>query len=104
MIFCCPSIDFQATITLFHSKLLTFRFFAHVHAQPSHHHPGCHCPPNSTGTPLIHLLAQCHQPHSTFPSMSPGVTLMSTFMHMCTPDLGSTIHQGHHCSFPVDSH
>src|SRR5258708_17589934 len=25
-----------------------------------HHHPGCHCPPNSTGTPPTHPLALCH--------------------------------------------
>src|SRR5258707_6024073 len=32
-----------------------------------HHHPGCHCPPNSTGTPPTHLLALCH-PHQPPPS------------------------------------
>src|SRR5258708_3122124 len=76
-------------------------------------HLGCHCPPNLIGTPPTHLLAQCHQPHSTFPSMSPGATLMLTFMCTHTPDLGSTIHLRHHCStspllshhpFPFHSH
>src|SRR5258708_552886 len=32
-----------------------------------HHHPGCHCPTNSTGTPPTHLLALCH-PHQPPPS------------------------------------
>src|SRR5258708_10003332 len=32
-----------------------------------HHHLGCHCPPNSTGTPPTHLLALCH-PHQPPPS------------------------------------
>src|SRR5258708_13483901 len=60
---------FQSNLSTFHSNLFCFRFFARAHAPVLvlHHHPGCHCPPNSTGTPPTHLLALCH-PHQPPPS------------------------------------
>src|SRR5258708_7159975 len=60
---------FQSNLSTFHSNLFGFRFFVHMHAPilVLHHHPGCHCPPNSTGTPPTHLLALCH-PHQPPPS------------------------------------
>src|SRR5258708_6121304 len=60
---------FQPNLSTFHSNLFGFRFFVRA-CTPIlvlHHHPGCHCPPNSTGTPPTHLLALCH-PHQPPPS------------------------------------
>ena len=71
---------FQSNLSTFHSNLFGFRFFARAHAPVLvlHHHPGCHCPPNSTGTPPAHLLALCH-PHQPPPSQ-----IFDFFDFLCT--------------------
>src|SRR6266436_7115142 len=67
MIVSCQSSIFEATLLKFSFKLhQIFDFRMHTHSG-FHHHPGCHCPPNSTGTPPTHLLALCH-PHQPPPS------------------------------------
>src|SRR5258707_13900738 len=62
MILSHSTIDFHSDFIIFHSNLIDFRFFARTRAPVPvlHHHPGCHCPPNSTGTPPTHPLALCH--------------------------------------------
>src|SRR5258708_17589932 len=62
MILSHSTIDFHSDFIIFHSNLIDFRFFARARAPVPvlHHHPGCHCPPNSTGTPPTHPLALCH--------------------------------------------
>src|SRR5258705_3902390 len=71
---------FQPNLSTFHSNLFSFRFFTHVRTPilVLHHHPGCHCPPNSTGTPPAHLLALCH-PHQPPPSQ-----IFDFFNFLCT--------------------
>src|SRR5260221_6801379 len=65
MILSHSTIDFHSDFIIFHSNLIDFRFFARTRAPVPvlHHHPGCHCPPNSTGTPPTHPLALCHYHH-----------------------------------------
>src|SRR5258707_3089740 len=95
MIVSRQSSIFEATLLKFSFKLhQIFDFRAHTHSG-FHHHPGCHCPPNSTGTPPTHLLALCH-PHQPPPSqifvVSPVKTRtpsqifrkFSTFDFLCT--------------------
>src|SRR5258708_4130836 len=63
-------MDFPSGFIPFFIQIITgisgFHTCAHTRSG-FHHHLGCHCPPNSTGTPPTHLLALCH-PHQPPPS------------------------------------
>src|SRR5258708_10281931 len=80
MIFSHQSSMFEVTLLKFSFKLHQIFDFCTRMRTPIlvlHHHLGCHCPPNSTGTPPTHLLALCH-PHQPPPSQISMVSPVKT--------------------------
>src|SRR5258708_18190789 len=65
MISSCIITNSEWLYSLFIQNVINFSIFTRMCAPVlvSTTHLGCHCPPNSFGTPPTHLLALCHHPH-----------------------------------------